>query len=279
VRFDSHTHAWNAWPYVDPFNPSSGEALLGVMDAYSVDRSLIVCANIDESRENNMYVAEFARRHEPRLSYVVDADSMWSRQHHLPGAVSRLEGLVESFPDAAGITHYVQGGNVDAWFQSRDGRAWLDVVARSYGLLSLAASPAWASVVHEIAREHGDLTILWHHLAGLQVSHRGLLHDVTAVAEAPNVLLKLSGFHYLSERADQPPWVDVWPVLDDLCSAFGAARLCWGSDFPASLRYTDYETSVAAVEEWLRRLESFEREAILGRNLDAIVRPRGVGHA
>jgi predicted TIM-barrel fold metal-dependent hydrolase len=263
-------HAWNAWPYVDPFKPSTAGALLEVMDAHGVDRALVVCAKIDDSRDNNAYVAEAARRTPDRLAYVVDADSVWSPDHHTAGAVSRLERLVEAFPDAAGVTHYVDGEHVDGWFGSRDGHAWLDVVARSYGVLSLAAPPAWAATVHEVAREHGDVTVLWHHLAGLRPAQPDHAAAVAAVADAPNVLLKLSGFHYLSEQVDRPPWPDVWPVVDELHAAFGAARLCWGSDFPASLRYTDYVTSVAAVEQWLERIETAEREAILGASLAAV---------
>jgi L-fuconolactonase len=272
--FDSHTHAWNCWPYDDyPAKPSSGESLLADMAENSVGRALIVCADIDSSSENNRYVADLARRYALHLDYVIDVDCAWSRDHHKPGAVSRLRRLVEEFPDAVGVTHYVKLP-VDGWFTSPEGSAWLDLVASEYGVLSLSAGPEWAGVVHQIAREHEDLTILWHHLAGMHVAKRHLLSDVATTADAPNVLLKLSGFHYLSAESTVAPWSDVPPVLDELYSCFGADRMCWGSDSPASLRYADYRTCFGAIRAWMDRLGEGERSAIMGGNLERVLEVR-----
>jgi L-fuconolactonase len=276
--FDSHSHAWNAWPYPKyPARPASGDALLGAMDDNDIGRALIVCADIDPTHENNAYVAELVRSRPDRLAYVIDSDCYWSPHHHTRGAVSRLQRLIEDFPDAAGVTHYVVDLEVDDWFRSRGGRAWLDCVASSYGVLSLSAGPAWAAVVHEIAREHLNLTILWHHLAGVSMTQRHLFAHVAATAAAPNIAIKLSGFHYLSKQSTAAPWKDVWSLLDDHYSVFGPGRLCWGSDFPASLRYTDYSTSLAAADQWMGRLGAAERAAIMGGNLARIVTPRSSG--
>jgi L-fuconolactonase len=277
VRFDSHTHAWNEWPYEGPVEPASGEALLEAMAESGIDRALIVCADIDSSRENNGYVAEVVRRNPQRLAYVIDADCSWSPHHHAAGAVSRLERLIEQFPDAVGVTHYVDDADVDDWFVSPEGQAWLELLASTYGVLSLSASAVWAPVVHEIAKEHEDLVILWHHLSGLRVSQRQLFEGVAATAEAPNIVVKLSGLHYLSKHAGGAPWADVWPLLDDFHSVFGAERLCWGSDFPACLRYTSYGASLAAAAAWLERLDESERAAINGGNLEKLLRGAPVG--
>jgi L-fuconolactonase len=275
VRFDSHTHAWNAWPYRNPIKPSSGEALLRAMDEEGIGKSLIVCADIDPSRANNEYVAHVVRQHPDRLAYVVDADSRWSRSHHTGGAVARLERLLAAFPDAVGVAHYVRESRVDAWFDTAEARAWLGLLASSHCVLSLSAGPAWARVVRGIAELNQDLTILWHHLALLHVSDRGLFDEVAAVAQTPNVLLKLSGFPYLSAHPTGAPWADVRPMIDAIYATFGADRLCWGSDFPASLRYSNHRTNIAAAADWLRLLDSRERAAIAGGTLEAILAQAG----
>jgi predicted TIM-barrel fold metal-dependent hydrolase len=272
TAFDSHAHAWHRWPYDDyPANPASGEALLAAMNEHGVARALIICAGIDHNPENNAYVADIVRRNRDFLAYMIDADCIWSSDHHTSGALSRLQRLIEEFPDAAGVTHYVDV-NVDDWFTCPEGRAWLDCVTSSYGVLSLSAGPAWAPIVHEIAKEHADLTILWHHLAGVRVTDLRSSSLVAATAEEPNIVLKLSGLHYISEHATRAPWADTWPLLNELYAMFGAGRMCWGSDFPASLRYTDYATARAAIRVWMDRLEEPHRAALSGGNLARVLK-------
>lgn len=274
MRFDAHAHAWNVWPYGDPVRDASGDALMRSMRDRGVARALIVCADIDATRENTSYVAELVRRNRRLLAYLIDAECPWTPQHHHGGAVSRLEHLHDSYPDAVGVTHYVDDEH-EGWLSSHEGLKWLDTVTSLYGVLSLSAGPACARIVRAIATEHEDLTILWHHLAGLGVSEHHLFDEVAAAAENPNVFLKLSGFHYLSSEPSRAPWRDVWPIADELYAVFGAERLCWGSDFPASLRYTHYSASIAAVSQWMERFDKRERAAIGGGNLETILRRYG----
>jgi L-fuconolactonase len=271
--FDSHVHAWNAWPYPDvPVRPASGEALLAELGRHGASRALIVCADIDRSADNNTYVAGLVRETPDELAYAIDSDSIWSVYHHTNGAAGRLEALADTFPDAVAVTHYVDPVP-DGWFDSLAGREWLGVVASRYGVLSLSAHPGWTPIVRDIAQTH-DLTILWHHLAGTHAGRRDQARDVAAAAADPNVVLKLSGFHYVSAEPSGP-WDDVLPLLDDLYAAFGPRRMCWGSDWPASQRYTDYGTSLAAAAAWLDRLDVPERTAILGGNLQSILERKG----
>ena len=70
---DSHTHAWEFWPYEPPVpdHNSRGrvEQLLWEMDRNGVDKSVLVCARIEHNPHNNDYVAEQI----PRLSKSLSA--------------------------------------------------------------------------------------------------------------------------------------------------------------------------------------------------------------
>ena len=58
---DSHTHAWEYWPYKPPVPDfeSRGrvEQLLWEMDRNGVNKAVLVCARIDHNPENNDYAA------------------------------------------------------------------------------------------------------------------------------------------------------------------------------------------------------------------------------
>jgi L-fuconolactonase len=55
-----------------------------------------------------------------------------------------------------------------------------------------------------------------------------LLHDVIALAQFPNVGVKLCGAPSLSNQ--DYPFADVWPYVSQLLGAFGVERVAWGSD-------------------------------------------------
>ena len=66
MLIDSHTHAWDYWPYEppvpDPESRGRVEQLLWEMDRHGVDRAVLVCARIEHNPENNDYAAECVRR-------------------------------------------------------------------------------------------------------------------------------------------------------------------------------------------------------------------------
>jgi len=88
----------------------------------------------------------------------------------------------------------------------------------------------------EIAERHPDLTLIVDHIGVAQhpvsppetMSWR-TFPDLLALAEYPNVGVKLCGAALLSEQAY--PFDDVWPYLEQLFAAFGFDRVMWGSDY------------------------------------------------
>ena len=92
---DSHTHAWEYWPYEPPVpdHNSRGrvEQLLWEMDRNGVDKAVLVCARIEHNPHNNDYVAEQIRAYPDRLVQFADVDCSWSAEYHTPGAAERTQ--------------------------------------------------------------------------------------------------------------------------------------------------------------------------------------------
>lgn len=109
-----------------------------------------------------------------------------------------------------------------------------------------------------------DLAIVLDHLgkpdiaAGSDDAWRAAIIDL---ARRPNVVCKVSGL---------PPetGTDAWeldmirPHLDTALDAFGADRLLFGSDWPASSGQTTYDRWLDAVVEWSAPLSDDERAAL-----------------
>ena len=60
------------------------------------------------------------------------------------------------------------------------------------------------------------------------------LRGLVALAEHPNVGVKVSGFYYGSRDKAEYPYAEQTAVFERIYRAFGARRLTWGSDFPVS---------------------------------------------
>jgi predicted TIM-barrel fold metal-dependent hydrolase len=275
---DSHTHAWARWPY-DPTVPDAGtrgsaEHLLWEMERHGVDQAVVVAAQIELNPANNEYVAAAAAASEGRLHHFADVDSLWSPSHHTAGAGDRLRQLSDTF-GLKGFTHYVKDDN-DGWFRSDDGVEFLTVAAGRGLILSLAAGPAWQEDVRWVAQRFPELTIMLHHLA--LVPAQGPEHDTALAATLPsadfeNIVVKLSGLHYVVERGSEYPHPGGREVVRALYESFGPRRLLWGSDFPALTRYMTYTQSLDIVRTHCDFIDESELSLVLGENMRALLHP------
>lgn len=273
---DSHCHAWPLWPYQPPV-PDDGrgavEQLLWEMDQNGVDRATLVCARIERNPNNNEYVAGCVAAHPGRLHQFADLDCRWSPEYHTPGAADRLRTLCDRMP-IAGITHYVEPEN-DGWMRTDEARALFGEAARRDLIVSLAASPAWQEDLRALARAFPSLPILCHHLAGIGGWSGGRedgVRRVVASAGEPNILVKVSGFYYGSDRPWEYPHCDALWAVRALYEAFGAHRLCWGSDYPVLRRAMTYRQSIEAFRTHCHFVSPVDCDAILGGTLDTVLR-------
>lgn len=258
---DSHAHAWERWPYdpavPDPASRGSAASLLYEMDQAGVDRAVLVAACIGQgdprtdNRGNNEYALHAAREHPDRFSVLIDVDSRWSAHHHQPGAAQRFRRVLDdltqtgSRPVLAGITHYLHDDD-DGWLGSRAADELVSVVAAEDLLVSLHARPVWFSSLRSLASRFPTTPFLLHHQGHVDADDRGQLHALVGLAEQDNVVVKVSGFHYLTDR----PWNFPFPdrrVFHTLLHEFGAHRLVWGSDFPVVRPHLTYRQTLELV--------------------------------
>jgi len=245
------------------------------MDANGVAQALVVCAAIGANSDNTAYVAQARERYPGRLHVVGDLDCTWSSTYHRPGSADRLREMDDRF-GLAGITHYLETDN-DGWLLSDEAEALFNAAAQRRLLVSLAAGPAWQADLRVLARRHLEVPVLCHHLGDLRVKDPGGLAEVVASAAVPNIYVKASGFHYAAEAGWDYPWPEALEVLRRIFDAYGAARLCWGSDFPASKRFCTFRQSLEAVRTHCSFLTEEDLGLVMGGTLGGILAGLGAG--
>jgi predicted TIM-barrel fold metal-dependent hydrolase len=93
------------------------------------------------------------------------------------------------------------------------------------------------------------------------------LANVVALAEFPNVSIKISGACTLSH---QPfPYPDIWESLGKVFDTFGFDRCMWGTDWTRAVRLLNYEQGVEAFRV-TDRLTDSERSDLMGGTLKKI---------
>jgi L-fuconolactonase len=272
---DSHTHAWDSWPYEppvpDPLSRGRVEQLLWEMDRHGVDRAVLVCARIEHNPKNNDYVAECVRRYPDRLVQFADVDCSWTETYHTPGAAERLEEAAERYL-LRGFTHYLKDDY--AWFESDEGLAFFGKAAKLGLIASLALGPGWMPALTRLARQFPSVPFLCHHMAGARANEpepqSGLAAILSAAAE-PNIYIKLSGFHYVSSVAWDYPQADTHAVVRQLHAAYGPHRLCWGSDYPVVRFFNTYQHALEAFRTHCDFIPASDQRLILGENLRALL--------
>ena len=281
---DAHCHAWRRWPYAtavpDPDTRGSVEALLFEMDTHEVAHAAVVCARIGggaggagaRNDDNNDYVAAAVARHPDRLTAWVDVDCAWRAEYHTAGATGRLIDAVDRY-GARGFTHYVQPDN-DGWLRTESAAEFFAAAAARTVVASLAMGAAWFADLSEIAAAHPTLPILLHHLSHPRLDTPYYEGDVAALLELarqPNVGVKVSGFNYNAALSWEYPYPQAQQLFRRIHAAFGAERLYWGSDFPASRDQLTYTQSIEVVRGHAADLPAPALDLILGGNLDRLL--------
>ncbi len=277
---DCHCHAWQRWPYLPPVpdedTRGAVELLLFEMEQHHVEQAMVVCAAIDHNADNVEYVFRARERArgelKGRLHVVADLDCTWHDTYHTPGAPERLRALADQH-ELAGFTHYL-GEHNDGWLRGEEADAVFALAAERRLIVSLGAPPQWQADLRPLAARHPSVPVLCHAL-GVFRAAEGLdsagLAEVLSSAAVPNIMLKVSGLHYVSERAWDYPWPDAVAGLERLHDAYGPHRLCWGSDFPACTRYTTFLQTLEVVRSHCPFLSPADLALILGENLRGLL--------
>jgi predicted TIM-barrel fold metal-dependent hydrolase len=111
--------------------------------------------------------------------------------------------------------------------------------------------------------------------------HAGMLEDTSpagiavwregmdALADCPNVAVKLSGLGTFSHRVDRD---FIGFVVSETIERFGAERCLFGSNFPIEKLWTDYAALIAAYRAVLAPFPEEERQAIFSDTARRIYR-------
>ena len=92
------------------------------------------------------------------------------------------------------------------------------------------------------------------------------IDQLCAMAKHPNVMVKVSAFYALGEKA--PPYDDLNPLIRRVYDAFGPDRLMWASDCPFQVVDHTYEDSVALIRDRLDFLSDADKDQILRKTAE-----------
>jgi predicted TIM-barrel fold metal-dependent hydrolase len=113
--------------------------------------------------------------------------------------------------------------------------------------------------------------ILCHHLGFPGLGHAGNLAQVLASARLPNIYIKVSGFAYAAPAGGEYPYPAVLPTVRTLYEAYGARRLCWGSDYPVVRYYMTYRQSLKVFRTHCTFVSEEDKGWILGKSLSQLL--------
>jgi predicted TIM-barrel fold metal-dependent hydrolase len=252
------------------------EQLLFEMDGAGVTQAAIVCARIDHNPDNNDYVADCVRRYPARLHQIADVDCSWTETYHTPGAADRLAAAADAY-QLAGFTHYVKSDDDGSWFLSEEGLAFFRVAEQRGLIASIALGPRLVPVLRQVAERFPSVPFLVHHMGhpkAVEPPPYSVLKQILAGAAAPNLSLKLSGFHYAAPVAWEYPYPDCAWLVRAIYEHYGPDRLCWGSDYPVVRRAMTYRQSLEAVRIHCPFIPPEHKERILGGNLERLLTNR-----
>ena len=269
----SHMHIWRALPEGE-HGPSTivsaqedvpAERALEVMDRNGVDRAVLIQPMF--RGEDNHYLVEAMTDHPDRLATVCVVDP------RIPGADERLEYWAAE-RGCKGLRLRPRVAEETAVFESP---AILPLWGRARKLgvvISVLANPRDLARIGELAERFPEVAIVIDHLAHPRVEE-GVNGDgfraMLALARFPNVHVKMSGYFNFSIEPD--PYLDCWPLFQNLLDHFGPTRLIWGSDFPHVEQITGYARALDLVRNDLRFLDDATRTLILGENANRLYWP------
>ena len=253
IVVDSHCHVSPAW-----YEPV--ESLLYQMDRNDVSHAILIQMN---GQVYNQYLFDCLRRFPGRFAAVVVVDTGDAQ------ALRVLERLAEQ--GASGVRLRPEsrspGDDPLAIWRSADR---LGLAVSCYGSSADFASDEFAGLISKFP----DLPIVLEHLGSVSApdadpSQQATRRKAFELSRFPNVYIKIPGLGEFCSRArpsDDPfPFErPIPPLLEEAYTAFGAARMMWGSDFPPVSGREGYRNALRFPLESLADMSDRERDLIFG---------------
>lgn len=265
-RIDAHQHVWDLavrpQPWTDDFPVLQRSfALDDVRDEQRVAgvTATVLVQCVDDAAETRELLA------------------LAARDPFVAGVVGWLDLDAASFADDLDAVRAAPGGDrlvgLRHQLQVEPDKGWLDRAGVRRGLQALAAaglaydvvvSPERLPSVVAAAQQLPELRFVLDHCGNPPLRDGDLdrwRRDVSALAELPQVAVKLSGL------ATHGTWgaataAGLAPVADHVLTAFGPARTAFGSDWPVCLLSTTYADVVALTEALTGGLSPDEQDLV-----------------
>jgi len=271
VTIDAQVHAYERdhpgrpWAAVLHGPPkATGDQMVAAMDEVGVDGALLV-SPITMYQYDASYALDVYAKHPTRFRLikpvdpsdpaVADTIADWAATTGAVAIRIMLNRVMSEDPADPGLNHVL----------ATAARHALPVNLLCWGRLDQAK---------QLAARNPNTTLVIDHL-GLQqpfeppapINAFGDLPNVLALAELPNVSIKISGACTLSQ---QPfPYNDIWNPLARIFDAFGMNRCMWGTDWTRAIALLTYREGVE-VFRVADRLSDSDKAALMGGTLQEI---------
>jgi predicted TIM-barrel fold metal-dependent hydrolase len=242
--------------------PTTYAMLVAAMDEAGVDRAAIVQASTAYGYDNS-YVAEAVAAYPKRFTGVFSVDVL------APDAGAKMRHWMQR--GLTGLRLFTTGSTMPGqatWFSDpRTYPAWEH--AAEIGLpVCMQMTPEGFPQLRELMRRFPKVRIILDHLARPQLLDGppyAADRDFFAFAENPNVYLKVTPLNYMPAT-----WGKATPesFFGKLVAEFGARRIAWGSNFPATA--VTLKDNLAQARKALASLGAADQEWIFGRTAQAL---------
>ena len=267
VHAYEHDHPGRPWAAV-LHGPASvtGDAMVAAMDAVGVDAAILVSV-FTMYRFDSSYAEQVYRAHPTRFRLIKPVDPTD------PSVNETIDQWVKT-PGTVAIRIMLNRGVSEDAADPGINRV-LAAAARHNIPVNLLC---WGRLdqVKQLAARNPDTRIVVDHL-GLEQPYEppplaqpfGEIEKVLALAQHPNVVIKITGACTLSQKAY--PYPDIWDPLARIFDAYGMERFLWGTDWTRAVQVLTYQQGVDAFKV-TDRLTRTEREALMGGNVEKIYR-------
>ena len=267
VHAYEHDHPGRPWAAVLQ-GPASvtGDAMVAAMDAVGVDAAILVSV-FTMYRFDSSYAEQVYRAHPTRFRLIKPVDPTD------PSVNETIDQWVKT-PGTVAIRIMLNRGVSEDAADPGINRV-LAAAARHNIPVNLLC---WGRLdqVKQLAARNPDTRIVVDHL-GLEQPYEppplaqpfDEIEKVLALAQHPNVVIKITGACTLSQKAY--PYPDIWDPLARIFDAYGMERCLWGTDWTRAVQVLTYQQGVDAFKV-TDRLTRTEREALMGGNVEKIYR-------
>lgn len=271
VTIDAQVHAYERDHPGRPWaaaltgpSEATGDQMVAAMDEVGVDGALLVSPytmyQYDASYALEVYAAHPTRFRlikpvDPSDPAVADTIADWAATEGTVAIRIMLNRVTSEDGDDPGLNRVLAAA----------ARHSLPVNLLCWGRLEQA---------RQMAAANPDTTLVIDHLGLVQPFEPpapdnpfGELPSVLALAELPNVTIKISGACTLSHESF--PYSDIWEPLTRILDAFGIDRCMWGTDWTRAVGLLTYSEGVEAFRV-TELLSDGDRAALMGGTLQKV---------